>query len=225
MRQGTHHDPETRLAIRMARLRQSMPPDEYQRFIASDGTLKWCPTCKHLLPVGEFHKNMRAWDGLYDRCKVCNSAVSNAWHRKRAEDPVYRAAKNLRAAQFRAAARGSEKQRRANKDYNLRQNYGITLADFEAMLASQDGRCAICLGFFPSEFETHADHDHSTGRVRGLLCNSCNNGLGRFRDDPDILRRAAAYLEQHTRPRLSGYQRITDRSAGRRDAVQLDLSG
>ncbi|MGW1805885.1 endonuclease VII domain-containing protein [Streptomyces sp. NPDC002078] len=59
------------------------------------------------------------------------------------------------------------------------------------MIASQRGLCAICLAA-PA---VHVDHCHNTGRVRGVLCFNCNSGLGLLRDDPDAVRRAAAYLE------------------------------
>jgi hypothetical protein len=178
-----------------------MPPEAFAEFMASDGALKWCPACQRLLRVSEFHKNKRAWDGLYDRCKACNSAAANKWHREKAQDPDYREAKNQRSRDWRAVNQG-EKLTRAYKDYNLRQLYGITIEQFEAMLASQGGRCAICRRPFPSGFDTHVDHDHATGRVRGVLCGACNNGLGRFGDDPTVLRRAARYLDRDRR--LSG---------------------
>jgi|ERR1700689_1341081 len=193
MRKGTHHSARTRLAIRLKRLEKSMPPDEFARFTAGNGTLKWCPACEHLLDVGEFHKNRRAWDGLYDRCKTCNAAIAARWHSEKQQDPEYREQKNRRAVAWRAANKG-EKLRRANKNANLKQLYGITLEQFEAMLAAQRNRCAICLRRFTNARDTHVDHNHVTGVVRGILCTSCNNGLGRFRDDPAVLRRAARYL-------------------------------
>jgi hypothetical protein len=195
MRKGTHHSPEARLKIRLERLRKSMPADVFAEFLAADGALKWCPACQRLLLVSEFHKNKRAYDGLYDRCKACNSVVSNQWHRDKAQDSDYRERKNQRAKEWRATNQG-EKLTRAYKDANLRQNYGITIEQFETMLAAQGGRCAICRKPFRRSFDTHVDHDHATGRVRGILCSACNNGLGRFRDDPAVLRHAARYLER-----------------------------
>ncbi len=69
--------------------------------------------------------------------------------------------------------------------------------EYDAMLAAQDSRCAICetknpagrWGLFV------VDHDHDTGKIRGLLCNRCNKCIGQLDDDPDLLRKAAAYLE------------------------------
>lgn len=59
------------------------------------------------------------------------------------------------------------------------------------MIETQGGTCAICVSATP----THLDHDHETGRIRGVLCIPCNNGLGLFRDNPAALRRAAEYLK------------------------------
>ena len=81
--------------------------------------------------------------------------------------------------------------------------YGLTLADLEAMLAKQGGVCAICEGLSRmvarsgkiSDFAI--DHSHKTGQHRGLLCDQCNRGIGLLQDNPAIIRRAAAYLERH----------------------------
>lgn len=70
----------------------------------------------------------------------------------------------------------------------------FTAADYDGLSASQGGSCAIC-GRAPGKLIV--DHDHQTGRVRGLLCGSCNTGLGLLGDDADSLRAALAYLEAH----------------------------
>lgn len=82
----------------------------------------------------------------------------------------------------------------------LMREYGITLDQYDAMLAAQDGLCAICgsppdpAGYKASSI-LHVDHDHETGQVRALLCLNCNRGLGHYFDKPDLLRKAADYLE------------------------------
>jgi len=78
--------------------------------------------------------------------------------------------------------------------------FGISLETFNNLLADQGGGCAICgktegLKVGDRQLRLALDHDHRTGAVRGILCNGCNNGLGRFKDDPELLRRAATYLE------------------------------
>lgn len=77
----------------------------------------------------------------------------------------------------------------------LYHKYGLTLADYNAMLAAQDMACAICGQ--RSDKPLHVDHDHETGEVRGLLCNSCNTGLGFFKDRIRLLAAAIVYLEEH----------------------------
>ena len=91
--------------------------------------------------------------------------------------------------------------RQANPDKKLdsvlRSRYGITLAQYRAMVEEQKGVCAICNSFTPTKSHSRlcVDHDHSTGRIRGLLCNACNRGLGDFANSILRLRRATAYLE------------------------------
>lgn len=75
--------------------------------------------------------------------------------------------------------------------------HGLTQAQYDAMYAAQGGVCAICGTDNWHPWSTPSiDHDHATGEVRGLLCGSCNAGLGHFRDDPERMRRAALYIEQ-----------------------------
>lgn len=80
--------------------------------------------------------------------------------------------------------------------YKLRTRYNMTIDDYEALKASQENRCAICR-VHESELKRalHIDHDHATGRVRGLVCFACNTGMGKLGDDPALLRKAADYLE------------------------------
>lgn len=81
--------------------------------------------------------------------------------------------------------------------WNLRK-YGITPADYDAMLAAQGGVCAVCRRDDRDRLNRrlHVDHDHATGRVRGLLCARCNNAIGHAGEDPERLRALALYLEE-----------------------------
>lgn len=88
-----------------------------------------------------------------------------------------------------------ERSRRAN----LKHFFGITLEEYNEMLESQNGLCAICQRHH-TEFKRNlaVDHDHHTGKIRGLLCGSCNSGLGKLQDDMDVLECAIVYLEKHS---------------------------
>lgn len=90
-----------------------------------------------------------------------------------------------------AARRDPEKRKRSRRKSKLLAKYGLTIEEWDALLIAQSGRCLICLD--PMR-DPHVDHDHGTGEVRGLLCQSCNLGLGHFRDRPDLLRAAADYV-------------------------------
>lgn len=79
----------------------------------------------------------------------------------------------------------------------MRNKYSLSLSDIGKLLASQGGGCAICSADAPGGRGTwRVDHEHTTGRVRGLLCNGCNIGLGHMKDDPARLRKAADYIEK-----------------------------
>jgi len=78
------------------------------------------------------------------------------------------------------------------EDARLRHRYGITLEQYHDMLHKQGGACAIC----GADELLHVDHNHTSKDVRGLLCRSCNLGLGNFRDNPAFLSAAIHYLTQ-----------------------------
>jgi Recombination endonuclease VII len=84
----------------------------------------------------------------------------------------------------------------ARKD-TLKRKYGLSLQDYDKMLAQQAGVCKICRR--NSAARLSVDHCHEADELRSLLCNNCNPGLGRFRDSPALLRLAAAYIERWRR--------------------------
>lgn len=82
-----------------------------------------------------------------------------------------------------------------NRELRLKNLYGLTIQDYETMLDNQDRKCAIChVGFGTRQFDI--DHNHTTGKVRGLLCNNCNQMLGQAKDSILVLERAIQYLEE-----------------------------
>jgi hypothetical protein len=97
--------------------------------------------------------------------------------------------------------------------------YGLSTGEYDAMLAKQGGRCAICC-LRPRSKRLAVDHDHKTGRVRGLLCGSCNRRLlGAAHDDPAILRRALGYLEGEE---VATFDAIVDAAGGGRVILLVD---
>lgn len=137
---------------------------------------KKCSRCKKELPIKNYAKDTSRYDGLNTKCKECSSILRK---------------------QYRASKDGF----RVTKQGNLMKNFGIALEQYEQMLKEQNGVCAICGREETMQYnngrikQLAVDHDHKTGRVRGLLCNSCNRGLGLFMDSQLYLENAKKYLK------------------------------
>lgn len=129
--------------------------------------MKRCRTCGEYSPLDDFYVRANSKDGRQNECKLCLCARTRR-NRKNWKPRTTR--QNFKRAMRR---------------------FGLTLTDWHEMLIAQAGRCAICL---EPMTRPNVDHDHSTGRIRGLLCDTCNPGLGFFHDDPAKLRAAAAYV-------------------------------
>lgn len=123
-----------------------------------------------------FSKDKSKPTGYRNQCKNCRSIIASKWKTK-----------NL------------EKDGRVRANGHLRRRYGITLDDYDKMLAKQNGKCAICNGTYISEGKTRfsVDHCHTTSKVRGLLCNNCNSGIGKFNEDIETMKKAIEYIIMH----------------------------
>ena len=84
-----------------------------------------------------------------------------------------------------------------DKRYNLKRRFNITVEDYNTMFLEQGGCCAICKKH-QSNFKRslHIDHDHSTGKVRGLLCFACNSAIGKFEESEEIINNSLEYLRE-----------------------------
>lgn len=137
-----------------------------------------CRACGDEKPIEDFQVYDYTDGKRRHRCRTCESArVKRHRHKLMGQDLVG----------FRAKRTAITRKNR----------YGITQEQYDEMLEAQGGGCAICGSPLPrNSGKSHlaVDHDHKTGRVRGLLCDPCNNGLARFDDDPEKLMKAAKYL-------------------------------
>ena len=135
-------------------------------------THKFCPKCEQMLPRTEFYKDSARKEGITAYCKPCKTAVNQNW---RDNNP-----KEYKQSQLR--------QRR-------KREYGLSDEDMQKKLNFQQHKCEICkIGI---GWDCHDDHDHLTGQVRGLLCSTCNTGLGMFKDNSVILGNAINYLTKY----------------------------
>lgn len=132
--------------------------------------MKHCNGCNRDLDESQFSKDKNAFDGLHYRCKTCDKKGAKRYHKLHPE---------------------------TNRTYKLKRNYDLTPEEYEQMFIAQGGRCAIC-GRHQDDLDhpLAVDHDHLTGKVRGLICYSCNHVLGRVGDSIRILQAAIAYLER-----------------------------
>lgn len=128
-----------------------------------------------------------------ERPVFCQGLCNTCHKRKfRRENPDYAERQNGLTRTWRE--RHPDKARRSSRASNLKRKYGLSIEDYERLLETQGGVCAICQRVPPQGIFA-VDHDHATGEVRGLLCQSrCNRALGLFGDDPEVLVRAADYL-------------------------------
>lgn len=151
---------------------------------------KRCCSCKEAKPRAAFYPSKSTFDGIQSSCRECQKANRKKW-----------AAKNKQVASG-YARRWRERNPRAAKDHKLRSTYGVPLGTYDRLLAEQGGKCAICGTDTPGgRGDFHVDHCHETGKVRGLLCRSCNVGIGHFNHSKEALVSAARYLSEGSRQR------------------------
>lgn len=127
-----------------------------------------CKKCGIVKSYKEYYKHTKTLDKLYRYCKKCHNKMTKKSYNK---DNQYR--------------------------MRLKREYNVSLEEYNILLKTHNNSCAICQ---KNQNELNQrlrlDHCHSTGKVRGLLCDSCNVGLGRFRDNPVFLKSAILYLEK-----------------------------
>lgn len=128
---------------------------------------KSCAKCGEKKHLDQFYKNKKSFDGRTSYCKACSRACQEISCKK---DSSYRHAAQIKT------------------------KYNLSRKEYDDLLKGQRGRCAICRQ--PFDRTPNVDHNHRTGKVRGLLCKSCNMGLGNFLDKIPLLTAAISYLRK-----------------------------
>lgn len=176
---------------------------------------KQCSKCDEVKAIGFFDYRPTTKDGRNSMCKQCTSTNGVMYREQRrktvtvAEKKQCSVCETVKPAKDfytdRAYIDGLSKRCRLCHRATIHlarrcRQFNISVDQYTEMTRSQGGVCAICqrvpLRVHPNGFSI--DHCHTTGVVRGLLCNHCNTGLGFFEDNPEVLIRAATYLNQHT---------------------------
>lgn len=138
--------------------------------------LRECTGCKVSKPMDDFPRRRRAAMGRERRCKRCVLA----WERQHTKvrlkaDPLY------------------------HRRQTLLRSWGLSVEAYDALVAAQGGGCAVCGAIKSShrKWRLQVDHDHVTGKLRGILCNRCNTALGMVNDDCALLEKLITYVKSH----------------------------
>ena len=155
--------------------------------------MKICYCCGQKKELSFFNSDKSRKDGLYPNCRPC----ANKYLRDlRKNNPELRQRLIARSAEYKL--KFPEKYKQSIRNSTLKKKYGITLDEYWKLFKKQDSCCAICSrkesngsGLF------HVDHDHKTGKVRGILCQPCNTTLGKVQEKEEILFGLIQYLRSH----------------------------
>ena len=152
----------------IAKRRRAGDPNAAARYRSEiTGTTKTCTTCRKIKPLDDFGRRKDTCGGRATKCKACLKKYLKEYGKNHPDKILNRRYKAV---------------------------YDITLDDYRNMLNSQGGVCKICKTNADKR-RLAVDHDHTTGKVRGLLCANCNQALGHFNDDPAIMLVAINYLQ------------------------------
>lgn len=158
---------------------------------------KNCTVCKLNKSTKEFCFDKRMKLKLSSKCKACNYLKLKEWRAKNR----LKVNESNKAYKKRHPEQTRQHRLKHSKIYykktgwkkRILKRYGISYTTFESMKLEQKNKCAIC---DKEEVELHIDHCHKTGKIRGLLCQKCNTGIGLLGDDLLILNKAVKYLNE-----------------------------
>ena len=166
--------------------------------------MKKCIKCKIIKPIFEFTPRKERPRQYTVSCKYCRAKNAKNYrennHSKvRMIEKRYQTKNRI---ELNKKSRESlRKKRKKNPDfdraYKLKYTYGITIDEFNKILKKQEGKCVICRTDKPNGRGFCVDHDHKTGKVRGILCHSCNTGIGSLKDSVELLEKAIKYLKPY----------------------------
>lgn len=181
---------------------------------------KTCSKCGELQNLSEFAKDKNRKDGLHPHCKTCRRNYGTPYARKRRSNPILKAReletskrwrmKNPEKYKESTKRSNSKKTKEDQKSSFIKSVYGITLDEYNTMLEMQNGVCAICSNKevaksrYTGTRRLSIDHDHKTGKIRGLLCSKCNFGISAFHDDIEKMFSAIIYLQTNNKNNING---------------------
>jgi hypothetical protein len=158
--------------------------------------MKKCTKCGQEKDFKMFHKDKHNPDGFTYACKECRNNAYNEYYKK---NPEKQKEKNNSQKSNRKKYYSSVEGIKSSRRSHLKRMFNISLEDYNELLERQNFKCVICNGYETSYRNEvlSVDHCHNTGKIRGLLCNTCNRALGLFKDNKELLTNAIKYLEQN----------------------------
>jgi len=162
--------------------------------------MRACTRCNVIKDLGDFYKNSRNKSGIDCWCKSCHS-IANKKYCLENRDRV-NTRKRLYVLKNKTRISAQRKEFRKNNSESiagqkLQWSYGISILEYNHFLSLQNHCCCICNMHQSTLSQRLAvDHDHKTGKIRGLLCGKCNKGIGLFKDSIELMRKAINYLDK-----------------------------
>ena len=177
---------------------------------------KTCPKCGIDKELDEFYKDQTRRDGLQGHCKECDKQRHKQYyetHKKEKKQYDKQYYKTHREGTIEHQKQYNKTHREEIKQYGLKKRYNISIEEFNQMLVNQNHKCKICGvdELNAGKKGLSVDHDHKSGKVRGLLCSNCNTAVGLLKENINILKSAIKYLDpQRNYWTLTNYNRLRD---------------
>jgi hypothetical protein len=145
--------------------------------------MKTCKRCNNEKPKTDFFKNVKRKDGVSTYCKPCQLEYQRQRYNNPENHKQHKMDRNIYLKNRKDSIR----------KWYLKTTYGLTPEQYQEMYSKYDGKCYICMEL--KDYYLHVDHNHDTGKIRGLLCNNCNRAIGLLKDSSESLRNAIKYLD------------------------------
>lgn len=188
-----------------------MPARKAKRRVRNGVGWKTCTECEKWTRLADFSVCDGMNDGHASVCKACNARRQRKRRKRLAARTSIKVPAKKRCPRCRViksstgfysnryTLQGLDSCCKLCRSHEQRAvKYGMTRADYAVLVEASGGRCAICHRPFSGPKEPAIDHDHETGKIRGLLCKACNCALGYMEDTPERLEAAANYLREHS---------------------------
>lgn len=165
---------------------------------------KECSICHEVLPFSDFYLDKNKTRGITSSCKKCSRKYNKENHASREKTREYYYSGN-RYKEVQKRKKELQELKDRFLEYGVRwktlsyfkQTYNITIEEYLQLIIDCDNKCIVCNTSFKDNTKNrHVDHDHATGKVRGILCGNCNIALGLLKDNPNTISNLLDYINK-----------------------------